>query len=374
MDRHSFASLRVLTTRFVCLVATLQLIATDVTACTPASNVKECAFPLSKRLASAGEFLDDSVSQTPAYDLVMAQNEVRRDVDPSTAASSVTASTTVVHSSVTASPSATNTQDSTSTASSSSSSAASSVAVVATTLPTPFDTSLGSNFTQSSCPAFFRSFLSNSTFTSCHPVSLLLQNSLGFFQATRSAPVLNATLDAACAASLAICSPLMSNLASDMIADSNCGADYKRQNPVVRQAYAGLIAYEPIYNATCLQDPLTGNYCYSEAIINSTNPSDSYPYYTALGISLPSGAQPSCSTCLQRTMNMFAGYAKLKEQPLASTYLGCASQVDNTCGTSFANTQVQVGSISSSDAALAAQSSWFLTSTAAVLLLWQVLT
>lgn len=42
-------------------------------------------------------------------------------------------------------------------------------------LPTPFDTSLGNNFTAPSCPAFFQSFLSNSTFQDCLPFSLLLQ-------------------------------------------------------------------------------------------------------------------------------------------------------------------------------------------------------
>ena len=42
-------------------------------------------------------------------------------------------------------------------------------------LPQPFDTSLGSNFTSPTCPTFFNSFLSNDTFTSCLPFSLLLQ-------------------------------------------------------------------------------------------------------------------------------------------------------------------------------------------------------
>lgn len=42
-------------------------------------------------------------------------------------------------------------------------------------LPTPFDTSLGNNFTSPSCPAFFQGFLTNSTFQDCMPFSLLLQ-------------------------------------------------------------------------------------------------------------------------------------------------------------------------------------------------------
>ena len=41
-------------------------------------------------------------------------------------------------------------------------------------LPQPFDTSLGNNFTNPSCPQFFNSFLNDPTFTSCVPLSLLL--------------------------------------------------------------------------------------------------------------------------------------------------------------------------------------------------------
>jgi hypothetical protein len=44
-----------------------------------------------------------------------------------------------------------------------------------TTLPTVFDSTIGSNFTESSCPTFFQTFLANSTFVSCLPLSLLLQ-------------------------------------------------------------------------------------------------------------------------------------------------------------------------------------------------------
>lgn len=45
----------------------------------------------------------------------------------------------------------------------------------ANNLPTPFDSSLGNNFTAPSCPTFFRNFMSNETFINCLPLSLLLQ-------------------------------------------------------------------------------------------------------------------------------------------------------------------------------------------------------
>lgn len=46
------------------------------------------------------------------------------------------------------------------------------------TLPQPFDTSLGNNFTSSACPAYFTKFLADSTFQTCYPFSLLLQVSV----------------------------------------------------------------------------------------------------------------------------------------------------------------------------------------------------
>jgi len=45
-------------------------------------------------------------------------------------------------------------------------------------LPKPFDAGYGNNFTTSSCPAFFKDFLSDDTFNECVPLSLLLQVSL----------------------------------------------------------------------------------------------------------------------------------------------------------------------------------------------------
>jgi hypothetical protein len=42
-------------------------------------------------------------------------------------------------------------------------------------LPHPFDTSLGNNFTAPSCPAFFNTFLNSDSFNNCLPFSLLLQ-------------------------------------------------------------------------------------------------------------------------------------------------------------------------------------------------------
>jgi hypothetical protein len=45
-------------------------------------------------------------------------------------------------------------------------------------LPQPFDQSLGNNFTSTTCPNFFNTFLADNDFQSCYPFSLLLTVSL----------------------------------------------------------------------------------------------------------------------------------------------------------------------------------------------------
>lgn len=220
-----------------------------------------------------------------------------------------------------------------------------------TGLPIPFDTSLGSNFTESSCPDYFTKFLADPTFTSCLPLSLLLQNSMSFFQAEKSKALLTETLDKSCSASLAVCSPLMSQFADELISSQYCQTDYRQQNPLVMQAYNGLTAYEPLYRATCLKSNVTGDYCFVDAM-ESKSAADSYPYYTAIGLQLPTGSEPTCTSCLKDTMEIFSGYAVQSGQPLSQTYLGCAVQVNQQCGPSFASTQLKsVSNVQSTNSA-----------------------
>lgn len=44
-------------------------------------------------------------------------------------------------------------------------------------------------------------------------------------------------------------------------------------------------------------------------------------------------------------MKIFAGYAQDINQPLSKTYLGCATQIDGTCGPGFADVNIKVGSV-----------------------------
>ncbi|KAI7141979.1 hypothetical protein KC316_g8630 [Hortaea werneckii] len=207
-------------------------------------------------------------------------------------------------------------------------------------LPTPFDSSLGNNFTAPSCPTFFRNFMSNETFVNCLPLSLLLQTSNSFFTALQSPVLLAQTMDASCSANFTHCSALMSSLARTIKQPSTCGDDYKLQNPMVRQAYAGFVAYETLYRVGCLTDA-DGDYCFSNAVSNMTAPTSSYVYYLPLGVQLPAGTRPSCNDCLQDTMQVFAQAAANKSTPLAETYGDAGQMIQMACGPSYAVDAVQ---------------------------------
>jgi hypothetical protein len=227
--------------------------------------------------------------------------------------------------------------------SSSSSGSASANSPSSSPFPSPFET-LANNFTSASCPQFFANFLSNSTFKSCYAISLLLQNSQAFFHVAGSAVSLDQVVQTSCSANATKCSTYMSQLASDLIGSSACGQDYNLGNSVVMQAYAGMIAYAPIYHAACLKDPATENFCFTEAATNDTNVTDYYVYFLPLGMPLPGSSRPTCNACLQATMEVFQQSALIKGQPLTQTYIPAAEQINIGCGPGFVNDTVKVGS------------------------------
>lgn len=132
----------------------------------------------------------------------------------------------------------------------------------------------------------------------------------------------------------------MASFAQQIQLQSNCGQDLSLQNPVVEQAYNGFIAYPALYHAGCLTDQ-QGQYCFADAVTNSSAPTSSYIYYLPLGVQLPAGTQPACNQCLQNTMSLFASTAANSSQPLASDYVAAAQQVDMTCGPSFVQASTQ---------------------------------
>lgn len=156
----------------------------------------------------------------------------------------------------------------------------------------------------------------------------------------------------------------MASLAARIKDDNTCGPDYRAQNPLVLQAYNGLLAYPLLYKAGCLQDNSSsssspsnsslgggggdesagnnsaGGYCFASAITNALSPSDSYIYYLPLGVSLPGGARTSCSQCLKDTMAVFRQGARDANQPVSATYVDAAQQIDLGCGPVFVNATV----------------------------------
>ncbi|KAM7192682.1 hypothetical protein V8F20_008745 [Naviculisporaceae sp. PSN 640] len=219
-------------------------------------------------------------------------------------------------------------------------------------LPSPFDGGLSVNFTvedgQRKCPSFINSFLGDPTFKQCYPFSLLLQGSRSFFSAQKSLVSITQVLDASCAANATFCSEYMTDLANKMVLDENCGGDYELGNSVVVKAYLAMLAYAPVYTASCLKDPETSMYCFANAVTNVTNRSNPYFYYLPLNRSLPGSTIPTCNKCLQNTMSVFHSATADRKQQIANTYVSAAEQVNTICGPDFVKEELAVEASSSS--------------------------
>lgn len=166
---------------------------------------------------------------------------------------------------------------------------------------------------------------------------------MSFFQASRSISTITQTLDTSCNVVSNTCSALMSSYALDIRSPSYCSDDYNRQNPIVRQAHNGLLAYDVLYRASCEHaQPTASNnhssaYCFANAVTNTSAPSDSYVYYLPLGIPLPAGTQPTCDQCLRSVMADFQAQAGNQSQPISLTYTQGAQLVNQQCGPNFVN-------------------------------------
>ncbi|KAK9240802.1 hypothetical protein V1525DRAFT_393952 [Lipomyces kononenkoae] len=226
--------------------------------------------------------------------------------------------------------------------SSSSSSVSSSSNTNTTIIPYAFDSSLGNNFTEESCPQFFNSFLASESFIQCYPFSFFLQTSESFFQIVKQGAFkLSSTMDMICAVNSTQCQTIMNNYAAQLLSSSICARDYQLENPIVTQAYNAFTSYGMLYSAGCLQSS-SGSYCYVDSITNSTNPGDSYLYYLPLDVSLPGGSRPSCSSCSQNIMSIFLNYAGNASLAISQTYLTAVQQINVFCGPNFASTAVTV--------------------------------
>jgi len=129
----------------------------------------------------------------------------------------------------------------------------------------------------------------------------------------------------------------MSTFASNLTQTTSCASDLTSQNPLIQQARLGLLAYKPMYQASCLKNSNSKSYCFADAITNSSSPSDNYIYYLPLNISLPGGSLPTCNSCLQSTMAVFEAASADRASALASNYVNAAMQVNVNCGPNFVN-------------------------------------
>ncbi|KAJ5719046.1 hypothetical protein N7493_007501 [Penicillium malachiteum] len=209
------------------------------------------------------------------------------------------------------------------------------------TMPEAYDT-ISNNFANTSCVDFFLKFRENSTVTDCHAVSLLLENSNAFFHDLSSSTDTARVLNTSCSEPVDKCQSIMTELATEMIKDENCGHDYNANNTVVTSAYQEMRAFEPVYQATCLMNSETQEYCFVEALMNTTAPTDYDVYLIPIGNPLIKG-ELTCNECLRETMYIYSQWATVDNQDLDSDYISSAKIVNEECGSGFASIDVTTG-------------------------------
>ena len=163
-------------------------------------------------------------------------------------------------------------------------------------------------------------------------------------------------LDRSCAANTTSCAVYMTNLAKILILQENCKADYDEQDPIVHQAYNALLAYMPLYQASCLRNERGTGYCFTEMAGNSSAWMD--PAVYSLGIGKPlveskanaSSTSPagqadggelalSCSNCLKNVMSVLNSAANSGQDnaPVRKVWKAGAEAVNGVCGAGWAN-------------------------------------
>ncbi|KAF5020681.1 hypothetical protein F66182_7295 [Fusarium sp. NRRL 66182] len=221
--------------------------------------------------------------------------------------------------------------------------AAKTAASTSTPLPEAFDGNLSaelSTTSDSNCPAFLNGVLSDPSYETCYPLSMMLQcleTSRGFFEAQKQLLDIVRVLDATCAANVTYCTDFFDAAARNLTASENCGTEFDSGNNLVKQFLYGLRSYEMMYKATCLQTPDDDMYCYANAVTNTTTAANAYFYYLPYNLTLPGSTNPSCSWCIKETMNIFHAASEDRSQRIALTYESAARQVNTLCGMDFVN-------------------------------------
>lgn len=121
---------------------------------------------------------------------------------------------------------------------------------------------------------------------------------------------------------------------------TSCAKELSDNNDLVTSTQTALLAYPIVRNAGCLEDQVSGAYCYVDAV-HAANPSDLYLYQLSLGTPMPNGTTPSCSACAGSILGVYAGALQGQltngsTKALAKTYDSAASGAVRTCGSGFA--------------------------------------
>ncbi|KAF8551827.1 hypothetical protein OG21DRAFT_1598311 [Imleria badia] len=223
--------------------------------------------------------------------------------------------------------------------------------VLPTPFPQPFDTTLSTNFSTTSCYDFFLNMTQVDAFRSCRPFSLLITTSHTFEMAQDDINLMNTDVWGICntGTSQVQCDANMSWFASSL--QSSCQTDLANQVATAVTTLNALHAYDLMRDAVCQVDPATNSYCYVEAVANS-DPSSYWFYQLPLG--LPLGPKLTTSACNECTSGLVALYASALNSTngsslggLADTYNAAADTLNNMCGTSYA----KVAQVSTSSSA-----------------------
>jgi hypothetical protein len=127
----------------------------------------------------------------------------------------------------------------------------------------------------------------------------------------------------------------MSQLATNIKRQNACGPDLNKGNPLVTEALQGFQNYNLLREAGCQRNAETNQYCLAEACA-APNPDELYFYYLPAGTSLPSGTQPSCSSCPSQLLKLFSTFAQNSTLTISKVYPAARTLSNQVCGPNFA--------------------------------------
>ncbi|KAG2156726.1 uncharacterized protein EDB93DRAFT_864229 [Suillus bovinus] len=219
------------------------------------------------------------------------------------------------------------------------------------TLPTPFpqpyDTTLSSHFSTTSCYNFFLNMTQTDALRSCRPFSLLLTHSQAFIQEQDDINATNTDIWGTCNTNISSnqCDLNMAWFASSL--RSSCDTDLSEQNAMAVSALTGLQAFDLMRQAACSVDPVANAYCYIEAVASS-DPSSYYFYQLPLGLAVPQITSGACNSCTRSLMTMYStALSSTNATSLAglqATYGDAATKLNNVCGSPYAQSSTVASS------------------------------